>query len=501
MRAFILFRLRLLELKPARGLFAVLLAALLIFSLGAALPASANQPHSGVFVVTWQSACAAPPSGAVTALEAAAALWAARMLTPLDIHVSACWTSTPPCTGLACGRTAGYLFNTLNAPQVDSAYPLALANALAGSDLNGSQHELAIWFDADESWSFTVDPPGSFLIAALHELGHGLGFESGFYESYNVGFCADGPSGYLYPCPTIFDRAVVDGSGVPLLSYKLPDPRVLGSKLKSDARFGGPNTRLSNGGAAVQLYTPAVFDQGSSISHLALSYTGGADGLMTPSAGVASGSPPIGPLTVQIFRDLGWQLAGGAPNLTTSGPAALGLDQPFAFQAQLAWSAYSGQPVTYTWSVDGQPGIQHTVADLTDALTLSWSASGLHALILTASGPFGQVSTTRSLLVFDLHLSGPASCAPGASCTYTAGLLPGATYLPVSYHWQASDQSDVLHPDIGTSDSLVYTWSTPGIKTIILTATIAGQPIQVMYTVTVSGAALPLKLFLPLVIG
>lgn len=494
MGAFILFRLGLLELKPARGFFVVILAALLILAPGAAQPAAANQPQSGVFIVTWQSGCAAPPSGAVTALEAAAALWGGRLLTPLDIHVSACWTSSPPCTGLACGRTAGYLFNPPNAPQVDSAYPIALANTLAGLDLNGSQHELSIWFDADESWSFAVDPPGNFLIAALHELGHGLGFESGFYESYNIGFCGDGPSGYLYPCPTVFDRAVVDASGVPLLSYKLPDPRVLGTKLKSDAHFGGPNTRLSNGGGAVQLYTPAVFDQGSSISHLALSYTGGADGLMTPSAGVASGSPPIGPLTVQIFRDLGWPLAGGAPNLSTSGPAALGLDQPLAFQTQLVWPAYSGQPVTYTWTVDGQPDILHTGAGLTDTLTQSWNESGLHTLIVTASGPFGQASTTRSLLVFDLHLSGPSSCAPGASCTYTAGLLPDATYLPVSYHWQASEQSDVLHPDIGTSDALVYTWSTAGIKTITLTATIAGQPIQALHTVTVGGG----KIYLPM---
>jgi hypothetical protein len=388
------------------------------------------------------------------------------------------------------------LFNALSAPQVDTAYPVALANALAGQDLNGSLHEIAIWFDSDESWSFEISPAGNFMVVAMHELGHGLGFESGLYESYNIGFCGDGPSGYLYPCPTAYDRLVVDALGVPLLDYKMPDPRVLGAKLKSDANFGGANTRLANAGAAVPLYTPPVFDQGSSIVHLAMSYIGSPEGLMTPTAGVAPGSL-VGPLTLQMFRDLGWPLAGSWPNLSSSGPLALGVDQSSGFTAALDWPAYAGQAITYDWKVDDQPAIQHSGAGLTDTLSLDWGTAGLHRVVITASGPFGQAATTRLLLVFDLDLTGPASCSPGSSCFYTASLLPGNTSLPVDYLWQASEQSDISHPNQGASDTVAFTWSSAGQKTITLTVTIAGQSIQAVYTVTVGGGGLPVKLFLP----
>jgi hypothetical protein len=44
---------------------------------------------------------------------------------------------------------------------------------------------------------------------------------------------------------------------------------------------------------------------------------------------------------------------------------------------------------------------------------------------------------------------------------------------------------------------VAFTWSSAGQKTITLTVTIAGQPIQAVHTVTVGGGGLPVKLFLP----
>ena len=86
------------------------------------------------------------------------------------------------------------------------------------------------------------------------------------YESYNIGFCGNGPY-YWYLCPTVYDRFVVDSLDVPLLDYLNSSPPTLGTRLKSDASFGGPNTRTQNG-AAARLNTPATFEQGVSLSHL-----------------------------------------------------------------------------------------------------------------------------------------------------------------------------------------------------------------------------------------
>lgn len=226
---------------------------------------------AATFHVTWVSSCATPPAAAETALTYAAGIWSGLLSSPVTIEVSACWTSAPPCGGIGCGDTTTRVRNAAGATLVDVHYPIALANALAGSDLAPAQSDIAIHFDADVDWSFATDgpPTGSvdFVSVALHEMAHGLGFTGNMYESYNVGFCGDGPYGFLYPCPTPYDWFAVDSDGVRLLEHLQPDPRDLGAKLKSDAQFGGPNAVASLGGA-VKLYTPATWQHGSSLSHL-----------------------------------------------------------------------------------------------------------------------------------------------------------------------------------------------------------------------------------------
>ena len=157
----------------------------------------------------------------------------------------------------------------------ETSYPIALANAFSGKDLDPVRADMTMQFRSDVLWSFATTTtrltgPTSdedFVAVALHEIAHGLGFEGNMYESYNVGFCGDGPIGFLYPCPTPYDRFVVDSTGVPLLDYRSPDPRELGTRLKSDANFGGPNTVAANGGTAAKLYTPNIWER-SSLSHL-----------------------------------------------------------------------------------------------------------------------------------------------------------------------------------------------------------------------------------------
>lgn len=221
--------------------------------------------------VTW-TGCETPPANAVTALDYAAGIWSALISSTVTIEMSACWTATPICAGVACGDTAAYLRNFSGAPLVDTYYPIALANALAGEDLDPTKPDMTISFASGADWSFettTPSPTGiDFVSVALHEMAHSLGFIGNMYESYNVGFCGNGPYGFLYPCPTPYDRFAVDSEGIALFSYLIPDPRELGTRLKSDANFGGPNTIVANGGAAAKLYTPTTWEQGSSLSHL-----------------------------------------------------------------------------------------------------------------------------------------------------------------------------------------------------------------------------------------
>ncbi len=447
-----------------------------------------------VFQVAWDPGCGEPPQAARDALLAAAAAWEERLASPVVIAVQACWTSSPSCGGLACGSPGEFLSNFIKAPQVDTAYPVALANALSGMDLNGVSSEINLQFDSAHSWDFSIDPVGNFMTVAMHELGHGLGFYTGMYESYNVGYCGDGLYGALYPCPTVYDRFVVDSLHVPLLSYKAPDPRVLGAKLKSDANFGGPNTLSQNAGAPLPLYTPASFDLGSSICHVDMDYAYTADGLMTPI-----GAGGLGPLTIALMHDLGWGMADGSPDLRASGPLALGIDQAGEFSVNLNWPAYAGQPITYTWSLPGGMTQVHSSRGVTDTLSWGSSSTGFSPIAVTASGPFQSSSTTHAPIVVEISLSGPTQGVTGEAYAFSAALTP-STGLPVTYTWQVTGLPELIHTGMDYDDTAQFTWSTPGAKTVTVTAALGGGLVAAQGSLQIGGEAQPQRLFLPLVV-
>ena len=366
-----------------------------------ASPAVNLSGEESAFNVSWSEGCETPPDGAVTALDYATDIWGAVISSPVAIEVSACWTSSPNCTGIACGDTTTHVRNFSMAPLVDTFYPIALANALAGQDLEPARPDMTLQFRAGVDWSFATDVPQpggtDFVAVALHELCHGLGFTGNMYESYNIGFCGNGPF-YWYLCPTAYDRFAVDGEGVQLLGYLEPDPRVLGTKLESDANFGGPNAVASNGGERVKLYTPAVWDQGSSLSHLDPDTVGsGANALMIPTYSGALRSP--GPLARAMLQDMGWPQASDAPYITTSGPRVVPVGQNAVFTGTLLWAGNSGQEMTYTWIATGKEDILHPGLGASDTITLSWSTPGIKTVAVTATGGGVSTSATRSARV------------------------------------------------------------------------------------------------------
>jgi len=457
--------------------------------------------QEAVFSIAWNSGCATPPAGAVTALEYAAGIWGVTLASPVTITVSACWTDALPCTGIACGDTASYARNFPQAPMVHTYYPIALANALSGRDLAPAGHDINVFFQSELDWSFATDTApttgSDFVTTALHELAHGLGFSGNMYESHNVGFCGNGPY-YWYPCPSPYDRLVVDSQGIPLLSYMEPDPRVLGSKLKSDANFGGPNTMLRNNHAWIKLYTPTIWDQGTSLSHLdpsgASSYE---DTLMYPT--LPSRLRAIGPVTLGIMQDMGWQAAGDAPNLTSTGPMIVGANNPTPFTADLLWAGYAGQPMTYTWTGDAHATITHTDQISHDTALLTWSTPGIKRVFVTATGIATPTAATRAVLVAALNVTGTLQGMAGQPYTFKAALLPPAIGFPITYTWEAAGQIPVTHPDGGADDTVTWTWTVSDTQQITVTALVADATITATHTVHIKTIVFNHWVYLPLV--
>jgi hypothetical protein len=155
----------------------------------------------------------------LNAFQFAANIWGATLNSGVTITIRASWAS------LGCSATSGTLGqagtvsifrNFPNAPQTNTWYPGALANALAGSDLSAGSPEINAQFNTDVGQStclggtpFYLGLDNNFggsidLVAVLmHEFAHGLGFQS-FYNP------TDGsePSGF----PGIYDFSLQDNS-------------------------------------------------------------------------------------------------------------------------------------------------------------------------------------------------------------------------------------------------------------------------------------------------
>ncbi len=444
--------------------------------------------QGAAFEITWStgSGCETPPEAAVATLEQAAGLWGTWISSTVPIEAQACWRYDIGIPGAAgTGRPASYVYNPPGAPLLNTYYPVALANALGG--VKGDGPEIIMKFNAQQSLS---------LATALHELAHGLGFIGNMTVESNIGFCGDSYASYW--CPGPYDRFVADSDGSLLLDLRTPDPRVLADRLTRDANFGGPNTKAANGGTAAKLYTPSNWDSYSSLSHLdrdTFQYTENA--LMTPSA---DGSHP-GPVGLAILQDMGWVRADGTPNVVTSGPQIIGVDQVTAFDGELVWSGYADQSITYTWTADDQSAITHGGAGTTDAATFTWTTPGRRRIILTATDGTAAASATRDVLVYAVNVSGPTEGDTNQAANFTAAVTPEVWTYPITYTWEATGQPPVSHTESDKlTDSAAFTWHSAGAKTITVTADIGEAAIRAVHAVEIEEVVLNQHIYVPLVV-
>ena len=270
------------------------------------------------------------PENAKTAFTYALNIWGSIIVSDVPIEVHACWEDFNRAGSLGYAGAWGNHRNFSGAPISDTWYPSALANALAGSDIDPSKPEIRAAFNSDDvNWYFGTDGQPAFnqhdfVTVVLHEVGHGIGFagsaEVGLLDGQTVGRWGLG-SGF----PFIFDRYVVDGVGQNVINtsvYPNTSPQLASLFQSNNIFFAGSNVQAANGDSSAKLYAPASWQQGSSYSHFDLAtFSGTPNSLMMPSlsSGVANHSP--GPVGAALLQDLGWDLAGDDP--VTETPTAV----------------------------------------------------------------------------------------------------------------------------------------------------------------------------------
>lgn len=376
------------------------------------------------------------------AFQHAANIWGARINSSVPINVRAQFnplscTASSATLGQAGPTTAHRDF--AGAPVAGTYFPAALANALAGTDLNTSNEEITATFSStigtpgclqSSGWYYGLDANApsnriDFVTVLLHELGHGLGFLSlvndatgakflGFNDSYMRWLENHGASPADYPSMSNAQRAAA-------------------AVATGNLHWVGPNVRAASGvltagkvGDHVQMFAPNPIQSGSSVSHFDTVLT--PDQLMEPSYTVPLHIPN---LELPLFRDLGWTVT--APSTASIIAAVLPNARTTFFPG--------GQPVTGFATILNNSGALATACSIAlpggVAATLHYQRTnssnqpigtqdtpvdipaGIGQTFVFSIAPSATFSTDIAL-VFDCSNTNPATVTPGVNTFFVS---------------------------------------------------------------------------------
>ena len=243
------------------------------------------------------------PDWAKKEVQASLDIWAANFRSPVAITVDATWERSKSENILGSARGGSYFSSFPGAPDPALWYVSALANALAGKDLDKNNPEIVIQVNSEAPWNARGDGKPTrteydLKSVFLHEVGHGLGFSSN--DSYELVFGVGTLS-----MPTPFDAYLQTEDGKRLAD--LPSPsKELGVALTSSLVWSGPLGVKANGGVKPKMFTPSTYEPGSSTSHLdESSFTNaGLDSVMTPRLDSGEIFVGPGPLMLAMMEDL-----------------------------------------------------------------------------------------------------------------------------------------------------------------------------------------------------
>jgi len=260
---------------------------------------SANLEKKSNFFINFNTV----PSLARPAVQAAVDIWSENFASTVPINVNVKWGSSSSYGVLASASAKNNFSNFNGAPDKTLYYASALANALAGRDLDPTSPEIEISITSNAPWYYGTDgncPARSFDLVSviLHEMGHGLGFVSGNYYEPFSGFGR-------VDQPTPFDAYAQLPDGRRLAD--MPSPSLeAGKAMTSGLVWSGENAVKANNGIKPKLYTPSTYEPGSSISHLdEATFSQSADNaVMTPNLDSGEVFHLPGPLVLAMFEDM-----------------------------------------------------------------------------------------------------------------------------------------------------------------------------------------------------
>ena len=260
------------------------------------------------------------------ALRHAADVWEQQLRSAVEIRVAA---KFDPMGGNALSAVLGIggpvaVFRDFpGAPLVNTFYPAALANSLAGVDVDPARNDVSVIFNTDVDGVEVLGPLDfyygldrlagadiDFVSVALHELAHGLGFIT--LVNLNTGAKRACGNGNPSSCDDPYLVSLVDDNFSPArLSDMTDEQRADAMSDAPDLLWDGPNVVAASAPLAdgarpdgrVEVHAPSPAQPGSSVVHFSTSLS--PNELMEPA--YSAPNHEVG-LTTALMADLGWRL-------------------------------------------------------------------------------------------------------------------------------------------------------------------------------------------------
>ena len=375
------------------------------------------------------------------AFQNAASIWGAAITSNSTIVIRSRWVDmTSGCTAAAgplgsAGPNSARREVTGGVP--GHWYPIALANALSASDLNGPTHEINAQFNISLGtpgclqslhWYYGFDGnEGQFgvdLVAVLlHEFGHGLGFQT--FTDSETGVEAGSPTGGFFP--SIFDRFLFDNSTNKTWPQMSDAERVASAINDMNLVWNGPQVTTDSGLLTFAkdaqghpwMFAPNPHDEGSSVSHW--DNDASPNQLMEPTINRTLSHSVRLPqdLTLSLLKDIGWPTGPPPPpppppgndnfasaqaitgcSGTVNGTNIAATKEP-GEPAHWPASANSAKSVWYQWqAVASQSVTINTIGSNYDTILAVYTGNSVSGLTLVTNNDDIASGNTASTVTF-----------------------------------------------------------------------------------------------------
>ena len=254
------------------------------------------------------------PSIYHAAINAAVDVWSQNFVSQVPVKVKVYWGRQSSSAILASAAPGKFHTNFKNIPDNDLWYASALADAIAGEDIEPTIEEVTIRINSTNAPILYLGTDGNcpsnkydLVSMILHEMGHGLGFlsNSDYDDLYGYGSIQQ---------PTPYDAYAQLPDGRRLMDLDSPSLE-LGEAMTQPLVWSGANGIRANNGIKPLLYTPKEYEGGSSVSHLDEDTFANSprDAVMSPNLKMGEVFHLPGPLLIAMFEDLMAKPPAGIP--------------------------------------------------------------------------------------------------------------------------------------------------------------------------------------------